>query len=99
MSNANKPRNNFATALRAIRRSKGLSQESFGLVSSRTYVSTLERNIQSPTLNKVDALAEVMGVHPLTLLAMSYLRKSDTSSVDKLLAQVSAQLSELEKQP
>ncbi len=97
MSNATKPRNNFASALRSTRRSKGLSQEAFGLVSSRTYVSTLERKIQSPTLNKVDDLAEVMGVHPLTLLAMSYLRKSDASSVNKLLALVSAELSGLEK--
>jgi transcriptional regulator with XRE-family HTH domain len=97
MSNSTKPRNNFAAALRSVRRSKGLSQEAFSLVSSRTYVSTLERNIQSPTLSKVDVLAEVMGVHPLTVLAMSYLRKSDSSSVDKLMALVSAQISELEK--
>lgn len=97
MSNATKPRNNFAAALRSTRRSKGLSQEAFGLVSSRTYVSTLERKIQSPTLNKVDDLAEVMGVHPLTLLAMSYLRKTDASSVAKVLSIVAAQISELEK--
>lgn len=97
MSNATKPRNNFATALRSVRRSKGLSQEAFGLVSSRTYVSTLERKIQSPTLNKVDALAEVMGVHPLTLLTRSYLRKTDATSVDKVLALVASQIAELDK--
>ncbi|PQA75955.1 helix-turn-helix domain-containing protein [Rhodoferax sp. TS-BS-61-7] len=97
MSNATEPRNNFAAALRTIRKSKGLSQEAFGLISSRTYVSTLERKIQSPTLNKVDDLAEVMGVHPLTLLAVSYLRKTDASTVDKVLAMVAVQISELEK--
>lgn len=97
MSNATNSRNHFATALRSIRRSKGLSQEAFGLVSSRTYVSTLERKMQSPTLNKVDDLAEVMGVHPLTLLAMSYMRKTDASSVEKLLNVIAAQILELEK--
>ena len=33
----------FARALKQARKQKGLSQESFSDVSSRTYVSTLER--------------------------------------------------------
>lgn len=42
------------------------------MVSSRTYVSTLERGRKSPTLHKVDALAQVLGIHPLTLLTLAY---------------------------
>ncbi len=95
MSNAAAPHNNFARALKSIRKSKGLSQEAFSLSSSRTYVSTLERSLKSPTLSKVDDLAEVLGVHPLTLLAMSYLRTTDSTDVERVLDLVSNEISEL----
>ena len=64
--------NHFGKALQRIRKAKGISQEAFALTSSRTYVSTLERGLKSPTLSKIDELAEVLGVHPLTLLMAAY---------------------------
>lgn len=96
MSNAPKPYNNFAMALKLIRKSKRLSQEDFSLISSRTYVSSLERSMKSPTLSKVDDLAEVMGVHPLTLLVLSYVTRSDAGNVDKALSLISQEISDLE---
>ena len=64
-----------------------MSQESLGEVSSRTYVSTLERGLKSPTLRKIDALAAALQVHPLTLIAMCY--SSDfPSGLDALLKHV-----------
>jgi transcriptional regulator with XRE-family HTH domain len=95
MSNAAKPNNNFARALKSIRKSKGLSQEDFSLSSSRTYVSTLERGMKSPTLSKVDDLAQVLGVHPLTLLTLAYLRTSEAGAVSKVLSLVSDEISAL----
>lgn len=95
MTRAAAPHNNFAKALKLTRKSKGLSQEDFCLLSSRTYVSSLERNMKSPTLNKVDDLAEALDVHPLTLLTMSYLRTTDATAVARVLALVSAEISEL----
>lgn len=95
MSRPAAPHNNFAKALKSTRKSKGLSQEDFSLVSSRTYVSSLERNMKSPTLNKVDNLAEVLGVHPLTLLAMSYLRTTDATAIERFFALISDEISEL----
>ncbi len=95
MSNAPKSKNNFANALKSIRKSKDLSQEDFSLASSRTYVSTLERGLKSPTLSKVDDLAHVLGVHPLTLLALSYLQNADSGSVDKILRLVTVEISTL----
>ena len=64
--------NQFGKALQRIRKAKGISQETFALTSSRTYVSTLERGLKSPTLSKIDELAEVLEVHPLTLLMAAY---------------------------
>ncbi|OFR50355.1 XRE family transcriptional regulator [Pseudomonas sp. HMSC066A08] len=64
-----------------------MSQEAFSDVSSRTYLSTLERNLKSPTLSKLDELCEVMEVHPLTLLVLAY-AGDDVQQADRLLAQV-----------
>lgn len=81
----------LAAALKTIRKARGLSQEAFSDVSSRTYLSTLERDLKSPTLSKLIELCEVMEVHPLTLLTLAYAGVS-THKADQLLAQVRREL-------
>lgn len=62
----------LALAIKTIRKNRHLTQEDFGLVSSRTYVSTLERGLKSPTLDKLDEIAKVMAVHPAALVLLAY---------------------------
>ena len=81
----------LSEALKTIRKARGLSQEAFSDVSSRTYMSTLERDMKSPTLNKLAELCEVMEIHPLTLLMLAYAGDS-TRKADELLAQVRQEL-------
>lgn len=68
-----------------------MSQEAFSDVSSRTYMSSLERDLKSPTLHKLMELCEVMEVHPLTLLTLAFAGDS-TRRADELLAQVRQEL-------
>jgi len=68
-----------------------LSQEAFSNVSSRTYMSSLERDLKSPTLKKLGELCEVMEIHPLTLLTLAY-AGSSAAAADELLAQVRQEL-------
>ncbi len=84
-------KNSLATAIRTIRKARGLSQEAFSDVSSRTYMSSLERDLKSPTLHKLTELCEVMEVHPLTLLTLAYAGDSPHKA-DQLLAQVRQEL-------
>jgi len=91
MSRRNAPRNEFAQALKALRMARGLSQEDFGFVSSRTYVSSLERGNYSPTLNKVDELAEVLDVHPLVLLTLTYSKSISNEDIQSVLAELEAE--------
>ena len=77
----------LSEALKTIRKARGLSQEAFSDVSSRTYMSTLERDLKSPTIHKLAELCEVMEVHPLTLLTLAYAGDSPHKA-DELLAQV-----------
>lgn len=83
--------NSLAAALKTVRRARGLSQEAFSDVSSRTYLSSLERGLKSPTLNKVAELCEVLEVHPLTLMTLAYAGES-ASKTTQLLEQVQKEL-------
>ena len=62
------------------------------MVSSRTYVSTLERGMKSPTLDKLEELAAAMDVHPLTVLTLTYLYGSGMESPEELLELVKGQV-------
>ncbi|MFC7409961.1 helix-turn-helix domain-containing protein [Hydrogenophaga atypica] len=87
----------LSEALKTIRKARGLSQEAFSDVSSRTYMSSLERDLKSPTLHKLAELCEVMEVHPLTLLTLAYAGKSQKQA-EQLLAQVRRELETVAKQ-
>ncbi len=89
-------KNSLAAALKTVRKARGLSQEAFSDVSSRTYMSSLERDLKSPTLNKLAELCEVMEVHPLTLLTLAYAGDSERKA-DQLLAQVRQELKAVTK--
>ena len=86
----------LSEALKTIRKARGLSQEAFSDVSSRTYMSSLERDLKSPTLNKLAELCEVMEIHPLTLLTLAY-AGDDTQESEQLLAQVGQELKAVTK--
>lgn len=91
--------NQFGLGLQKARKSRGLTQEDFSVVSSRTYMSSLERGMKAPTITKMEELAAVIGVHPLSLLALAYLPstpeeraefcsriKADIESFERLIA-------------
>lgn len=78
----------LAQALRKIRTSRGLTQEDLGDVSSRTYVSTLERGLKSPTLEKLVELSVRMDVHPLSLLTEIFLLTGEEPDLEALFTRV-----------
>jgi transcriptional regulator with XRE-family HTH domain len=88
------PKNTFPAALKTVRKARGLSQEAFSDVSSRTYMSSLERGLKSPTLSKVAELCEVMGVHPLTLLTLAY--GGDSKGVSEVIERVRRELAAIQ---
>jgi transcriptional regulator with XRE-family HTH domain len=63
----------FARNLRLLRQAKGLSQEELAHRADldRTYISSLERSIYSPTIEVVDRLAAVLEVDAAELLKKS----------------------------
>ena len=87
----------FGKSLREIRRAQGLTQEDFSDVSSRTYISLLERGGTSPTLEKVESIARALKVHPLTLLTLTYLRADARRSLNDIAKTIAFELKVLEK--
>lgn len=85
-------------ALKLARKARGLSQEAFADVSSRTYMSTLERGMKSPTLSKLTAISQVLAIHPMTLLALSY-TGGNTGELDSLLAKIRREFGTLTGKP
>lgn len=81
----------LAEALKTVRKARGLSQEAFSRVSSRTYMSTLERDLKSPTISKLAELCDVMEVHPITLLTLAYAGQ-DSAEANRLLDLVQKEL-------
>ncbi|HBP6726055.1 helix-turn-helix domain-containing protein [Pseudomonas aeruginosa] len=86
----------FGAALRLVRRKRGLTQEDFSLVSSRTFVSMLERGATAPTIEKIEDLCSVLAVHPTTLFAITYLIKEGAVETRKeTLKQLMKELDDL----
>lgn len=85
----------FGTTLKRIRIAKGMTQEDFAVVSSRTYLSSLERGLKCPTIEKLDQLATVLGIHPVTLLLSSYVERDQQVALVALLDTVKSELAGL----
>ena len=84
----------FAAVLKAMRAGKGLTQRNLAEVSSRTYVSKLERGQSSPTLEMITALSGPLHMNPLTLVAITLSAESG-QSVNALLRRTQEELADL----
>ena len=82
----------FGKALKEVRKARGLTQEDFSLVTSRTYLSSLERGRKSPTLRKVQDIARAIGVHPLSLLTSTWLHVEAASPLETLMDQIKTEV-------
>lgn len=85
-------------AIRAIRKSRKLSQEQFDVVSSRTYISVLERGIKGATLEKLDQISGVLGVHPAALVCVAYALADGKGSPGLVIEEISSEAKALLEQ-
>ncbi|UVL53655.1 helix-turn-helix domain-containing protein [Pseudomonas sp. B21-036] len=82
----------FGLALKKVRNSRNLTQEDFSTVSSRTYLSSLERGLKSPTLEKINQLAGTLDVHPLTILVATYVARDANLDIEGLFQRIKDEL-------
>jgi transcriptional regulator with XRE-family HTH domain len=84
----------FASVLKAMRATRTLSQKNLAEVSSRTYISKLERGQCSPTLEMITSLSSPLRVSPLTLIALTIGAESG-QSIKTLVSRLESELTEL----
>lgn len=84
----------LGVSLRRVRKSRGLTQEAFTSVSSRTHMSELERGVIGITVEKLIEIAEVMEVHPLTVLLGSF-SSYEGVAPERLLEQIAQEYREV----
>ncbi|AKT31436.1 helix-turn-helix transcriptional regulator [Pseudomonas syringae pv. actinidiae] len=83
-------------ALRKIRLRNHLSiLELSQRVSGRSYLGAVERGEKLPTVGKVDEISRSMGVHPLALLTLAYLR-IEQNTPEEMMAKIKTDLEALE---
>lgn len=84
----------FAAVLKAMRNSRGLTQNQLSDASSRTYLSKLERTQSSLTLDKLQAISQTLELSPLTLVAITVATESH-APLRELLNRLEAELVDL----
>lgn len=91
----------LALAIQSTRKSQRLTQEDFGIVSSRTYMSALERGLKSPTIDKLDEISEVMGVHPATVVLLAYTilagQETAQATIDRVVTECNERLADISR--
>jgi transcriptional regulator with XRE-family HTH domain len=85
-----------ATMLKAIRKAHGLSQRDLAEVSSRIYVSKLQRGQSSPTLEMMATLSAPLGLSPLTLVAVT-IGAETSQPIRSLIRRMEKEIDELTK--
>ncbi|WP_412462255.1 helix-turn-helix domain-containing protein [Pseudomonas sp. SC11] len=85
----------FATVLKAIRTSRGLTHKNMSGASSRGYMLKLEHGRSSPTVDKLIAISDAMGVSPLTLFTLT-LSVDSGQPIDALVQRLKADIADLE---
>ncbi|MFD2642687.1 helix-turn-helix domain-containing protein [Pseudomonas japonica] len=82
----------FGIALRNARKRQKLTQEDFSIVSSRTYLSCLERGTKAVSLEKVVELTERLGIHPLALIVETFLVIDPGLDLEQLVDSVKSEM-------
>ncbi|MFJ5296164.1 XRE family transcriptional regulator [Pseudomonas sp. NPDC088368] len=83
-------------ALREVRLRNHLSiLELSQRVSGRSYLGAVERAEKLPTVGKVDEISRSMGMHPLALLTLAYLR-IEQNTPEEMMARIKSDLEAIE---
>ncbi|MCU7247203.1 helix-turn-helix domain-containing protein [Pseudomonas koreensis] len=85
----------FANVLKTLRISRGLTHKQMAEASSRGYMSKLEQGLSSPTVDKLTAISDTLGLSPLTLFTLT-LSVESGQPIDSLVQRLKADVADLE---
>ncbi|TDV37535.1 helix-turn-helix protein [Pseudomonas helmanticensis] len=82
----------IGTSIKSYRLKRDIPQESLG--PSQPYISNLEAGRGSASLDKIEQMADVLGIHPVSIILAGYL-KSEDASKDQLIDRIRIELEEI----
>jgi transcriptional regulator with XRE-family HTH domain len=84
-------------AVRAARKSAGLSQDDLTLVTARSFISAIERGAKSPTVDKLSEICSVLGFSPAAVLGAASIIERGSKSAEGATA-LSEQIEQIVKE-
>ncbi|QYX46935.1 helix-turn-helix transcriptional regulator [Pseudomonas tussilaginis] len=79
--------------LKSYRLNRNFSQEGMG--PSQTYISNIERGRWSASLDKIEQMSNVLGVHPASIIIAGYLTAQGGKTSDEVLERIRSELKEI----
>lgn len=83
----------IGNSIKSYRLKREISQESLG--PSQPYISNLEAGRGSTSLDKIEQMADVLGVHPISIIVAGYLTSNEHANKEQLLERIQTELAEI----
>lgn len=83
----------IGTSIKSYRLKRNISQE--GLGASQPYISNLEAGRGSASIEKIEQMADVLGVHPMSIIFAGYLTSIEDANRDQLFERIRIELAEI----
>ncbi|MBC8999205.1 helix-turn-helix transcriptional regulator [Pseudomonas sp. N40(2020)] len=83
----------IGTSIKSYRLKRNIPQESLG--PSQPYISSLEAGRGSASIDKIEQIADVLGVHPMSIIFAGYLTSNETANKEQLFERIRIELAEI----
>ncbi|PYC12527.1 transcriptional regulator [Pseudomonas jessenii] len=83
----------IGASVKAYRLKKNIPQESLG--PSQPYISNLEAGRGSASLDKIEQMADVLGIHPMSIIFAGYLTSNEDADKERLFETIRRDLAEI----
>lgn len=83
----------IGTSIKSYRLKRDIPQESLG--PSQPYISSLEAGRGSASIDKIEQMADVLGVHPMSIIFAGYLTSNEDANREQLFERIRIELAEI----
>lgn len=84
----------LGAVLREYRVKRKIAQEGMG--PSQSYISNLESGRWSPSLDKIEQMAAVLGIHPATIILAGYIKAGEQTTPEELIERIQSELKQID---
>jgi transcriptional regulator with XRE-family HTH domain len=83
----------IGNSIKSYRLKRDIPQETLG--PSQPYISNLEAGRGSASIDKIEQMAGVLGVHPISIIFAGYLTSSEEVNKEQLFERIRVELAEI----